>query len=202
MALLAGGDHGDVGERVAAHHVQDLLSEVDVDVVTGATERRTTYLGQEDTERVAPLGPFAAVTHDEEQTRCGRWPQELDEETRAVVVAPLQIIDMKDERAGLSYLCEEPLQCSKSAPAKLLIVLGEERSIGHDRRHRGNADEGREEPRERPDVVRDERLHFVRGKERQVMSEGVHDPVNRLVRNRFTLVTAPAQNEHVAFCAE
>ena len=136
--------------------------------------------------------------HEQERRRVGR-PHQLEEQRRAVDVAPLHVVDEDDERLAPRELREELAQRDERALAQH-VRIGD-RPPPTRGRCPGTRREHGEEARERPDVPRhDDRLALI-GEPLQVAAERVDDAVDRLVGHRLALVGAAAQDLGLAVLA-
>ena len=144
----------------------------------------------------APLGLLVAVRHEQEQRRRVGRTEDLDEERRAVEVAPVRVVDEEDERLDLTQGREELAQRTEGAlsqtPPVVLARLARRGRHARDALHDG------EEAAQRPDVLRQEQgLAGVRHAH-QVAAEGVDHAVDRLERDRLALEDAATQDDGLA----
>ena len=131
---------------------------------------------------------FGAVRRHQQDRRRGGRAHQLHEQSGAVGVAPLDIVDEEDH----------PLP---RAQRRHELTQSAERHLPHDERVAGDgprervdprrAAEHGEEVRERPDPGRQWQL----GSLHQVPGERVDEAVDRLVGHRLALVGAPAKDE-------
>ncbi len=134
----------------------------------------------------------AAVRHHEEERGRVRGTRQLHQQRDAVDVAPLCVVDEHHQRLALRERGEQIAEGDERAPAySLRIVAGlvpapaDARDPLQDGKH---TSQGRHVDRQR------ERFALFL-EEHQMAAERIDGAVDRLVRDRLTLVSPPAENE-------
>jgi hypothetical protein len=137
------------------------------------------------------LRVLVAVRHHEQKRRCLGRSHQLEEQRRAVAVAPLHVVDEDDERVAPRDLREQITERDEgSLPQHLRIG---DRLLGDDG-DPGDTPEDGEEARERPDVARHDDGHALIVEALHVAAECIDHGVDGLVRNGLALVSAPPQH--------
>ena len=120
--------------------------------------------------------------------------QEIGEESRAVQVSPLKVVDEEDDFVLFRQPREQLPQSGERAPAQLLGVRDLE-NASPGACHGLDAAEHGKELRERENVSREDLLGFGRRKLLQVLAEGVDQAVEGLVGDGLALVAASRQHD-------
>ncbi len=74
---------------------------------------------QQDAEKGAECGVFAAVRTDQQQHRCVGWAQQVRQQEGAIQVTPLKIVDGQHERTAVSDAREQLAKRGESPPPQL-----------------------------------------------------------------------------------
>ena len=138
-------------------------------------------------------GLVAPVRTDEHEAGRRRWAEHVEEQPRAVLVAPLEIVDEDDDARAVGDASEELLKREKCAPLPL-VGVGCQSSASRCR-DRFDPSEHREHARQRVDVSRQERRHLARREPAQMPAQRIHDGVHGFERQELALVAASAQHE-------
>jgi len=156
---------------------------------------------EQDAQDVARIRFFAAVGHHQKQWR-RRVLQQPGEERHAAHVAPLQIVDEKDQRAQLGNASEELAQRREGTPAKLHRI-----ERGHGRTalrlgHRLDATQDRKRARQRLDIERHEWVGLLPGQTEQEPAERIDESIDGRVRDRLALVAPSGQHQRLVLVAQ
>ena len=159
----------------------------------GAGDDRLADLGQERT----PLSVFRAEATQEQQDGRLRRAEQVREQDGAIDVAPLKVVDGQDQGGPLRQPGQQLAEPRERAAAQLLRVGHLRRRGTPHRDHRLDTLQDREDPGQEWDVRGQERLDFPRRQPLQVPRQGIDQAIQRLVRDRFSFVTPPEEDDRL-----
>ena len=143
-------------------------------------------------ERAAPRVFVTVAAQQQKHGRVG-GPHELRKQSRAIGIAPLEVVDGQHQRASVAQPRQQFAQGDEGPPSQLSRV-GDLDRTPRQRRHGLDPVQHRENLRERPDVAREYSLHCCGGQSPQMPAQGVDQAVQGLVGNRLLLVASPRQH--------
>ena len=142
---------------------------------------------------------FGTKTADEQQARRLRRANQVGEQDRAVDVAPLKVVDGQDQ----GPLLAQPPRAARAGAAKArrlqLLLVGHFRRLAARQRHGLDALQHRKDPRQKGHVRRQQARRVAGRQPLEMTRQGVDQAVERLVRHRFSFVTAPREHDGVVF---